>query len=133
MRDIVDEADKNDSVTAVDVPGVGGGMVDRLIELGHPITPYDGGEAPIDKERFVNARAEDYWTLPERFDRGGIYIDPNDDKLAAQLARSSGPSTPTAGHQDRIEDDMRKRGLPSPGIGQRRVRSPSLAGQMLRR
>ena len=27
-----------------------------------PVVPYNGGEAPIDKERFVNARAEDYWT-----------------------------------------------------------------------
>jgi hypothetical protein len=34
MRDIDDEVDKNDWVTAViDVPGVGGGVVDRLIEL----------------------------------------------------------------------------------------------------
>jgi hypothetical protein len=49
----------------VDVPGVGGGVVDRLAELDLPVVPYNGGEAPIDKERFVNARAEDYWTLRE--------------------------------------------------------------------
>jgi hypothetical protein len=24
--------------------------------------PYNGGEVPIDKEWFVNAGAEDYWT-----------------------------------------------------------------------
>lgn len=40
---------------------------------------------PTDKERFVNARAEDYWTLRERFERCEIDIDPDDDKLAAQL------------------------------------------------
>jgi hypothetical protein len=40
----------------VDVPGVGGGVVDRLVELDLPVVPYNGGEAPIDKERFVNAR-----------------------------------------------------------------------------
>jgi hypothetical protein len=45
----------------------------------------NGGEAAIDKERFVNARAEDYWTLRERFEQGEIEIDPDDDKLAAQL------------------------------------------------
>ncbi|HLM21480.1 MAG TPA: hypothetical protein VK390_08160, partial [Propionibacteriaceae bacterium] len=73
MRDIDNEADKNDWVTAViDVPGVGGGVVDRLIELGLPVTPYNGGEASIDKERFVNARAEDYWTLRELFEAGEI-------------------------------------------------------------
>jgi hypothetical protein len=51
MRDIDDEARKHDSVRAViDVPGVGGGVVDRLAELDVPVVPYNGGEAPIDKE-----------------------------------------------------------------------------------
>ncbi|HEY6688956.1 MAG TPA: hypothetical protein VI094_22420 [Propionibacteriaceae bacterium] len=69
----------------VDVPGVGGGVVDRLAELDLPVVPYNGGEPPIDKERFVNARAEDYWTLRERCEQGEVDIDPDDDKLAAQL------------------------------------------------
>jgi hypothetical protein len=43
-------------------------VVDRLAELELPVTPYNGGEAPIDKDRFVNARAEDYWILRERLD-----------------------------------------------------------------
>jgi hypothetical protein len=36
----------------------------RETGVGHVV----GGEAPIDTERFVNARAEDYWTLRERFE-----------------------------------------------------------------
>jgi hypothetical protein len=43
-------------------------VVHRLAELELPVTPYNGGEAPIDKDRFVNARAEDYWILRERLD-----------------------------------------------------------------
>jgi hypothetical protein len=43
-------------------------VVDRLAELELPVVPYNGDEAPIDKERFVNARAKDYWTLRERFE-----------------------------------------------------------------
>ena len=40
MRDIDDEARKNDWVRAiVDVPGVGGGVVDRLAELDLPVVP----------------------------------------------------------------------------------------------
>ena len=39
----------------------------------------------FDKERFVNARAEDYWTLRELFEQGEIDIDPDDDQLAARL------------------------------------------------
>jgi hypothetical protein len=72
-------------------------VVDRLAELDQPVTPYNGGEAPIDKERFVNARAEDYWTLREWFEQEEIDIDPDDDKLAASSARSSGASTPAVG------------------------------------
>jgi hypothetical protein len=48
-RETIDaETDKNDWVRAiVDVPGVGGGVVDRLAELELPVTPCNGGEAPI--------------------------------------------------------------------------------------
>jgi hypothetical protein len=50
MRDIDDEARKNDWVQAIiDGPGVGGGVLDRLAELELPVTPSNGGEAPSDK------------------------------------------------------------------------------------
>jgi hypothetical protein len=115
MRDIDDEAGKNDWVRAiVDVPGVGGGVVDRLAELDLPVVPYNGGEAPIDKERFVNARAEDYWTLRERFEQGEIDIDPDDDKLAAQLGSIKWGIDSRGRIKIESKDDMRKRGLPSP-------------------
>jgi hypothetical protein len=115
MRDIDDEANKNDWVRAiVDVPGVGGGVVDRLAELELPVVPYNGGEAPIDKERFVNARAEDYWTLRERFEQGEIDIDPADDKLAAQLGAIKWGIDSRGRIKIESKDDMRKRGLPSP-------------------
>jgi hypothetical protein len=115
MRDIDDKQGKNDWVSAVvDVPGVGGGVVDRLVELGLPVIPYNGGEAPFDRERFVNARAEDYWTLREIFESGEVDIDPEDDKFAAQL----GSIKWTVDSRGRIKieskDDMRRRGLPSP-------------------
>jgi hypothetical protein len=115
MRDIDDEAGKNDWVRAIiDVPGVGGGVVDRLAGLGLPVVPYNGGEAPIDKERFVNARAEDYWTLRERFEQGEIDIDPDDDKLAAQLGSIKWGIDSRGRIKIESKDDMRKRGLPSP-------------------
>ena len=71
--------------------------MDRLAELDLPVVPYNGGEAPIDSERFVNARAEDHWTLQERFEQGEIDIDPDDDKLAAQLGSKKWVSTPEDG------------------------------------
>jgi hypothetical protein len=98
----------------VDVPGVGGGVVDRLAELDLPVVPYNGGEPPIDKERFVNARAEDYWTLRERFEQGEVDIDPDDDKLAAQLGSIKWGIESRGRIKIESKDDMRKRGLPSP-------------------
>jgi hypothetical protein len=115
MQDIDDEAGKNDWVRAIiDVPGVDSGVVDRLAELDLPVVPYNGGEAPIDSERFVNARAEDYWTLRERFEQGEIDIDPDDDKLAAQLGSKKWGFDSRGRIQIESKDDMRKRGLPSP-------------------
>jgi hypothetical protein len=55
--------------------------------LALPVVAYNGGEAPYDKERFVNARAEDYWNLRELFENGEIDLDELDDVLAAQLGR----------------------------------------------
>jgi hypothetical protein len=118
MRDIDAETDKNDWVRAiVDVPGVGGGVVDRLAELELPVVPYNGGEAPIDKERFVNARAEDYWTLRERFEKGEIDIDPDDDKLAAQLGSIKWGIDSRGRIKIESKDDMRKTWAPVTGQG----------------
>jgi hypothetical protein len=102
---------KNDWVTAViDVPGVGGGVVDRLIELRLPVTPCNAGEAAIDKERFLNARAEDYWTMRELFENSEIDIDPDDDKLAAQLGSIKWGIDSRGRIKIESKDDMRKRG-----------------------
>jgi hypothetical protein len=97
----------------VDVPGVVGGVVDRLAELELPVTPYNGGEAPIDKERFVNARAEDY-SLREVFENGEIDIDPDDDKFTGQLGSIKWSVDSRGRIKIESKDDMRKRGLPSP-------------------
>jgi hypothetical protein len=89
-------------------------VVDRLAELDLPVVPYNGGEAPIDKERLVNARAEGYWTLRERFEQGEIDIDPDDDKLAAQLGSIKWGIDSRGRIKIESKDDMRKQGMPSP-------------------
>jgi hypothetical protein len=88
-------------------------LVDRLAELELPVMPYNGGEAPIDKERFVNARAEDSWTLRELFEQNEVDIDPDDDKLAAQLGSIKWGIDSRGRIKIESKDDMRKRGLPS--------------------
>ena len=115
MRDIDDEAGKNDWVTGDHRRPRSwwrsSGPTGRARTTGRP---YNGGEAPIDKERFVNARAEDYWTLRERFEQGEVDIDPDDDKLAAQLGSIKWGIDSRGRIKIESKDDMRKRGLPSP-------------------
>ena len=65
-------ADKNDWVRAivdVRVSAVDRGPLPSSICR---LCPTNGGEALIDMEPFVNARAEDdyYWTLRDRFEHG---------------------------------------------------------------
>lgn len=98
----------------VDGVGVGGGVVDQLAEQGWPVIDMQAGSRAMDSERFVNARAEWYWGLRERFEQGDIDIDPDDDDLAAQLGALKYKYTSRGQVQIESKDEMRKRGLPSP-------------------
>lgn len=98
----------------VDGVGVGGGVVDQLAEQGWPVIDMQAGQAAADRERFVNARAEWFWGLRERFQQGDIDIDPGDDDLAAQLGALRYKYTSRGQVQIESKDEMRKRGLPSP-------------------
>ena len=79
-----------------------------------PATGLKGGTAPIDRERFVNKRAEWFWSLRERFENAEIDIDPDDEDLAAQLGSIKWKLTSRGQVQIESKDEMRKRGLPSP-------------------
>jgi hypothetical protein len=115
MRDINAEPGRKDFVDAqVDEVGVGAGVYDRLIELNLPVAGYNGGAAAIGKERFVNRRAEDYWTLREIFETGEVDIDPDDDVLAAQLGSIKWTLDSRGRIKIESKNDMCKRGLPSP-------------------
>lgn len=76
-----------DEVTIViDEVGVGGGVVDNLLEENYPISPFNGGHTPVvEVDKFVNCRAEAYWHLRQLFERGEMDIPKHDDVLAAQL------------------------------------------------
>jgi hypothetical protein len=54
------------------------------------------------------------WKLSERFEQGEIDIDPDDDKLAAQLGSIKWGIDSRGRIKIESKDDMRKRGLPSP-------------------
>jgi hypothetical protein len=98
----------------VDGAGVGGGVVDQLAEMGMPVVDMQAGARAVDSEHYLNARAEWFWRLRERFESGEIDIDPADDVLASQLAALQYRYTSRGQIQIESKDDMRKRGMPSP-------------------
>jgi hypothetical protein len=98
----------------VDGVGVGGGVVDQLVELGHDVIDMQAGAGAADSEHYQNARAEWFWSLRQRFEDGDADIDPADDDLAAQLGVLRYKYTSRGQILIESKDDMRKRGLPSP-------------------
>lgn len=97
----------------IDAGGVGGGVVDRLIQLGFGVTGVDFGGKPIDKSKYFNKRAE-MWGLMGQWLKDGGKI-PKDDDLISDI---SAPTYGFAGDRGQIvlerKDDMKKRGLASP-------------------
>lgn len=111
---------------AVDDDGVGGGVVDILLEEGYPTIPIHGNGVTYQlmtngKPRFYNKRSELFWNLREAFagpsgtgDDGWLDIDPLDDELAAQLTNIKYKINRFGQIVVETKDDMKARGLPSP-------------------
>jgi phage terminase large subunit len=74
----------NASGIYIDAGGIGADDCDILKGEGFNVTRVLSNEPAIDKERFLNRRAELYWMLSKRFADGKISI-PKDRKLVSQL------------------------------------------------
>lgn len=98
----------------VDVVGVGSGVVDRLKELKYRVVPFNGGESPRNKKRFVNLRSEMYWRLREQMEELGIDLDPDDEDLHGQLVGMKYDTNSKGQIMVEKKEDMKKRGLASP-------------------
>ena len=68
----------------VDEVGLGGGVADRLRELGYQVEGFNGGSKAKDAERFMNRRAESYWQLRKRLEEGRVAL-PADEQLFDEL------------------------------------------------
>lgn len=106
--------DTNADEVRVDGVGVGGGVVDQLVEQGFIVVDMQSGAGAVDREHFANARAEWYWALRQRFEDGDVDLDPDDDELAAQLGSIRYKFMSRGQVLIESKDDMKKRGLPSP-------------------
>jgi hypothetical protein len=65
--------------------GVGGGVVDRLMQLEHYVEPVNVGAASSKPATFTNLRAEIGWKIRAQFERGEVAI-PEDPGLVSELA-----------------------------------------------
>ncbi len=97
----------------VDEGGVGGGVVDRLRELGAPVYGvHFGGRAPH-RTRFFNMRSEFFWELRMLLNDGLLAL-PRDEELAGQLISLRYDVSSSGQVRLQGKKEMRKRGLPSP-------------------
>ena len=104
--------------TFVDGAGVGGGVVDRLRMLRYAVFEVQAGSRSGNPERYLNKRAEMWGNMRDWLkDRGSIPDGDHVSELCDDLV-SPQYSYDNAG---RIclerKEDMKKRGLPSPDIG----------------
>ena len=68
----------NSKYIKVDAIGVGKGVCDRLAEQGYPVQPIKVGmSATVEKDKFMNQKAQYYWELRGLFEEGRISIPKN--------------------------------------------------------
>jgi phage terminase large subunit len=101
---------------AVDDAGLGGGVTDRLRELGIAVIAYNAGESPLDKERFLNRRAETWWMIREALKADEINLPP-DNKLAADLTNIKYSYTSKGQIKLESKEEVKKRLGRSPDRG----------------
>jgi len=101
----------------VDSVGLGAGVLDRLVELGVPAQPFEGGSAAPRPDRYARLRDQAYAALAERLEHGrlGWAGDlPPDEQLRAQLLGIRYTYTSDGLQQVETKDAMASRGLASP-------------------
>jgi hypothetical protein len=100
----------------IDAVGVGAGVYDRLRELKFPVFEFNAGWKARDTERFVDRRAEVFWTLREQMQDGEVDLPPDgdDDELISQLGSLRFFLDSRGRIRIESKEEMRKRGLPSP-------------------
>jgi len=112
VKNAISECDADS--THVDVIGVGAGVFDRLHEQDVQVFEYNAAARSSDREKFGNLRAESFWSLRERAERGDLALDPEDEELTAQLSAIRYKVDSSGRLMLEKKEDMKKRGLPSP-------------------
>lgn len=106
--------DKRPSAINVDVIGMGGGVVDRLRELGLPVRGVNVGEAASTSPHlFMRLRDELWWKARDWFE-GRSCTMPNDGALIGELVSPKYKLESSGKIKIESKDEMKKRGVKSP-------------------
>ena len=97
----------------VDSIGIGYYMARHLEDEGFEVMDINVGDAPTDRERFANLKAELYWGLRERFETGDV-TGIHDDVLISQCAGVRYSHNARGQVVIESKDAARKRGVKSP-------------------
>ncbi len=100
----------------LDGNGVGGGVIDRLrqLGLGHKIIDVNGGGKPTESDKY-NRQRDEMWGRMKEWLKAGAEI-PDDNELVDDLTGPEYGYTPKLQIQLESKRDMKKRGLASPDI-----------------
>ena len=113
LKNEYDRAKVKPSVIAIDVIGLGAGVVDRALELGLPVHGVNVAESPSVEDRYMRLRDELWF-------KGREWLAARDCKLADDDALIAELTTPKyrieSNGKIKVEskDEMRKRGVASP-------------------
>lgn len=111
--------EENPAQVAIDVGGLGAGVVDRLIELGHKdvVVAINFGSSAIDSERYINRRAEMWWKMGGWLSGDMPVMIPDLDSLHSDLCGPRYTHDSNSRKQLESKEAMRKRGVKSPDEG----------------
>jgi phage terminase large subunit len=111
MRQYEDARLKPDAIL-VDVIGVGGGVVDRLEEMGAPVRGVNVAESSAVAENYMRLRDELWWRAREWLEElDCVMVD--DEELMAELCSVKYAYTSTGKIKVESKEDMKRRGLRS--------------------
>jgi phage terminase large subunit len=99
----------------VDVIGMGGGVVDRLRELGLPVRGINVSETPSMGSNYTNLRAELWFRLRGWLEARHSKL-PKNEQLVAELTAIRYSFASNGKMKAESKDEMRKRGLKSPDL-----------------
>lgn len=96
----------------IDGGGVGGGVIDRLSQLGYDVIEVNFGGKPSDDKQYSNKRAEMWGRMRDAI-KAGMQL-PSDDELTDELTHIEYGFNAKQQIQLEKKQDMKKRGLSSP-------------------